>query len=297
MRKEKLAQGVKELRKNKGLSQEELAKNSGLSLRTIQRVENGETEPTGETLKRISTVLDLTPNELINWESKKEPLKETIKTKYEYLHIFDNKLVITKTAQINNLVEDYGESVNNAFKTLMVFLICIPIFATLAVIFYNIGKTGLAIYAGSFAFGFLVVAFYTILFTSGSSLIKRGNISKIMIKKALYFTSVVIVYRESGRLKERGLLLEKDQIDTMKDCLLSEKLIEEKNIKLKVNMFSFRNFNTALIMIALFYMLISKEIHQIGFYFGAITLFASVVLIIKMVIRSIGSADQKTTNA
>ena len=56
MENEKLAQGVKELRKVKGFSQEELAKNSGLSLRTIQRLENGETEPSGETLKRISTV-------------------------------------------------------------------------------------------------------------------------------------------------------------------------------------------------------------------------------------------------
>ena len=35
-----LSQRVKELRKKKGLSQEELAKTAGLSLRTIQRVEN-----------------------------------------------------------------------------------------------------------------------------------------------------------------------------------------------------------------------------------------------------------------
>ena len=100
MENERLAQGVKELRKRKGLSQEELAKNSGLSLRTIQRVENGETDPTGETLRRISAVLDLTPNELIDWDSKKEILKKTVKTKYEYLHIFDKKIVITKNIKI-----------------------------------------------------------------------------------------------------------------------------------------------------------------------------------------------------
>ena len=62
-----LAKKVKELRKRKGFSQEELTENSGLSLRTIQRIENGETEPTGETLKRISNALNVSPEELIDW--------------------------------------------------------------------------------------------------------------------------------------------------------------------------------------------------------------------------------------
>ncbi len=62
-----LAKKVKELRKRKGLSQEELTENSGLSLRTIQRIENGESEPTGETLKRISNALNVTPEELMDW--------------------------------------------------------------------------------------------------------------------------------------------------------------------------------------------------------------------------------------
>ena len=175
MEKEKLAQRVKDLRKRQGLSQDDLAKESGLSLRTIQRVENGETEPTGETLKRISSGLDVTPNELICRDSDKVLPKKTVKTKYEYLQIFENRLVISKTETINDLLEDYGKSVNNVFKTLMVFFIGIPIFTTLTVIFYNMGKTGLAINAGAFAFMFLVVAFYSILFTSGSSIIKIGK--------------------------------------------------------------------------------------------------------------------------
>lgn len=62
-----LSKRVKELRKRKGLSQEELTENSGLSLRTIQRIENGETEPTGDTLKRISKALNVNPEELTNW--------------------------------------------------------------------------------------------------------------------------------------------------------------------------------------------------------------------------------------
>ena len=76
MENKKLAQGVKELRKEKGLSQEELAKSSGLSLRTIQRLENGETEPSGETLRRISLALDLTPKELMEWGQNNDTLKK-----------------------------------------------------------------------------------------------------------------------------------------------------------------------------------------------------------------------------
>ncbi|HCO85939.1 MAG TPA: DNA-binding protein [Arenibacter sp.] len=62
-----LAKRVKELRKRNGLSQEVLTENSGLSLRTIQRIENGETQPTGDTLKRIAKALNVTPNELVDW--------------------------------------------------------------------------------------------------------------------------------------------------------------------------------------------------------------------------------------
>ncbi|MEO9485097.1 MAG: helix-turn-helix domain-containing protein [Ekhidna sp.] len=59
---------IKELRNRKGFSQDELAEKSGLSLRTIQRIENGETEPLGDSLKKIASVLDTTPEELIDWD-------------------------------------------------------------------------------------------------------------------------------------------------------------------------------------------------------------------------------------
>jgi transcriptional regulator with XRE-family HTH domain len=58
---------IKQLRQRLGFSQEELAEKSGLSLRTIQRIENGETEPRGDSLKRISAALGVTPNEIVDW--------------------------------------------------------------------------------------------------------------------------------------------------------------------------------------------------------------------------------------
>ncbi|MCC1484142.1 helix-turn-helix domain-containing protein [Winogradskyella immobilis] len=60
-----LAQNVKDLRDRKGISQENLAEESGLSIRTIQRIENNETVPRGDTLKRLSAALDTSPEEIV----------------------------------------------------------------------------------------------------------------------------------------------------------------------------------------------------------------------------------------
>ncbi|GAK75259.1 hypothetical protein JCM19296_837 [Nonlabens ulvanivorans] len=52
---------IKEIRLKKGMSQEELATDSQVSLRTIQRIENNENEPRGKTLqlfvKRLILIL------------------------------------------------------------------------------------------------------------------------------------------------------------------------------------------------------------------------------------------------
>ncbi|WP_109831793.1 helix-turn-helix domain-containing protein [Reichenbachiella versicolor] len=58
---------IKELRNRKGLSQEELAEMSELSLRTIQRIENGQTEPLGDSLKKIAFALKVDLDELTDW--------------------------------------------------------------------------------------------------------------------------------------------------------------------------------------------------------------------------------------
>jgi transcriptional regulator with XRE-family HTH domain len=48
------------IRKSKGFSQEALAEQSGVSLRTIQRVEQGETVPRGYTLQALAAALNVT---------------------------------------------------------------------------------------------------------------------------------------------------------------------------------------------------------------------------------------------
>src|SRR5690349_10740178 len=56
-----------------GMSQEELAGESLLSLRTIQRIESGQTSPRGDTLKRLAGVLKVPVEELIDSELQEDP--------------------------------------------------------------------------------------------------------------------------------------------------------------------------------------------------------------------------------
>ena len=54
----KLGPKIKELRKKEGLTQLDLSERSGLSLRTIQRIENNENKPSVYSLRKIGEVLD-----------------------------------------------------------------------------------------------------------------------------------------------------------------------------------------------------------------------------------------------
>lgn len=73
MSENQLAQKVKGLRKSKGFSQEALATISGLSLRTVQRIENENKNPSGDSLKRLSTALGVSPDYLLDWEPNDNP--------------------------------------------------------------------------------------------------------------------------------------------------------------------------------------------------------------------------------
>lgn len=56
---------IKNTRTSRGFSQEKLAEKAGVSLRTVQRVENGKTDPQGDTLIRLAEALDVCPDDLL----------------------------------------------------------------------------------------------------------------------------------------------------------------------------------------------------------------------------------------
>ncbi|MCE7072501.1 helix-turn-helix domain-containing protein [Dyadobacter sp. CY327] len=59
-----ISEQIRVLRKSKGLSQEALAENAGINLRTLQRIETGNAIPRGETLRLLARALDVSVQEL-----------------------------------------------------------------------------------------------------------------------------------------------------------------------------------------------------------------------------------------
>jgi len=72
MNKSYISTKVKTLRLKRGMSQEVLAEDCGLSRRTIQRIELGESNPNGDTLKRLAAALQINSDELIDWAIKED---------------------------------------------------------------------------------------------------------------------------------------------------------------------------------------------------------------------------------
>ena len=60
-----IGERIKIFRKSAGLTQEQLAKNSGLSRNAIYNYENGRRSPDIETLNKIAAALGVTSNELL----------------------------------------------------------------------------------------------------------------------------------------------------------------------------------------------------------------------------------------
>tara|TARA_B100001093_G_scaffold358597_1_gene343181 strand:+ start:1329 stop:2123 length:795 start_codon:yes stop_codon:yes gene_type:complete len=69
-----LSKRIKDLRIKKGLTQANLSEKSGVSLRTIQRIENNEVSPSIYSLKKISNVLDENLNSFNDTIPNKKPI-------------------------------------------------------------------------------------------------------------------------------------------------------------------------------------------------------------------------------
>ena len=67
-----LSTRIVELRKSKGFTQEHLSEASDINLRTLQRIEKGETEPRSHTLIQIAKALEVELEELIEITKKED---------------------------------------------------------------------------------------------------------------------------------------------------------------------------------------------------------------------------------
>lgn len=240
---EKLSQKIKELRKIKCLSQEELAVQSGVSLRTVQRVENAESTPSGETLKRILTTLGTSYEALIKENITEKPLR-TLKGTAEYLHIFNDKLIINRSVTPENLVKTYEKSISYMFKSLGVIFIGALLFTIIAVVFFFLENTNLTIMATSLATMFLIVAFLMMRFSSGVPYIERKQIVATKIEKmAIGGINFIIIYYDGKRIKERSVTFNLRDLSYIQKALLSENLLENDKIG--------RNYDTLILVISI----------------------------------------------
>ncbi len=105
---------LKELRTNLNCSQKELAEKTGLTLRTIQRIENNEVKPSLYSLKVIGEVL-------------KTDLSEFAKTSETKPYEFNVNLKIT---DMNQFLNDLKALVKTHWKTIFVIILVIYLFTS-----------------------------------------------------------------------------------------------------------------------------------------------------------------------
>jgi transcriptional regulator with XRE-family HTH domain len=105
---------LKELRTSLNCSQKELSEKTGLTLRTIQRIENNEVKPSLYSLKVIGEVL-------------KTDLSEFVKTSETKPYEFNVNLKIT---DMNQFLNDLKALVKTHWKTIFVIILVIYLFTS-----------------------------------------------------------------------------------------------------------------------------------------------------------------------
>lgn len=155
---------ISEIRKRKGLTQEELSDLSKINLRTLQRVEKDETEPRGNTLKNICNVLEVNIEDILDY-GKTDDL-----TYIRYFHLSVLVFVIiplgniilplilwlTKRDRIVNLNEQGINLIN--FQILWTLIAC-----TFLMIFIFFKINSLGVYS-EFLYLFLLMYLINILY-------------------------------------------------------------------------------------------------------------------------------------
>ena len=122
MDQKKIGKFLKELRKEKGITQEEFAEMLNVSGRTVSRWETGTNMPDISLLVDIAEIFDVSISEIINGERKSEIMEKEVK-----------ETVLS--------LSDYAEAINKKIKGRLLVLTVIAIVGMIA--FVAIESTGL----------------------------------------------------------------------------------------------------------------------------------------------------------
>ncbi len=162
-----LAKKVKEIRIKKGLSQEQLADSAGLSVRTIQRIENGETAPRGDTLRQLAISLDVSQNDILDWKIERDENILVILNLSQLGFIAFPLLGIIIPLAIWILKKDKVESVDKLGKSILNFQITWAI-SFFIVLFTSFQFIGLSVFLISvmYLFNIIMIIINTIKFST-----------------------------------------------------------------------------------------------------------------------------------
>lgn len=173
MKQPALGQKISELRKSKGLTQEELVEQCNISVRTIQRIEAGEVTPRSYTIKIILSALDYDLQQMVNEEPK---ITQEFK-KLFLLNIDDNKEASFLIRQLNIAW----------ISGIFYFIIG---FAEIAIDYYRIEENEMITSNGIYATIKLLTLISIILFTRG--FILTGKIFNNYLLKVTAFMFICI---------------------------------------------------------------------------------------------------------
>ena len=89
---QKIGNYLRELRKQKGMTQEQLAEQFGTTSRSVSRWENGSNLPDLSVLVELASFYGVDLNEIINGEKEEYEIKDEIKTVVEYADVEKERL-------------------------------------------------------------------------------------------------------------------------------------------------------------------------------------------------------------
>lgn len=138
MNNQNLAIKIKDLRNRKGFSQEQLSEESKLSLRTIQRIEKGESIPRGDTLIKLTNALGVTPDDILDWTKTEDKGYLALLNLSALIGVFIQPILgiiiplvmwILKRDKVN-LVDNYGKKLISFQITWTLLIYAVLIIAT-----------------------------------------------------------------------------------------------------------------------------------------------------------------------
>jgi transcriptional regulator with XRE-family HTH domain len=177
---------ILEIRKSKGLTQEELSELAKINLRTLQRIEKDETEPQSKTLKRLCEVLEIKVEDILGY-GKKDDNNFLIFFHLSVLSFFliplGNILIptilwLTRREKINGLNERGADLLN--FQILWTILVFIS-FAASILVYFDWHSGGGRVYMPA-----IYIVFMLILTNIVYAIVMSVSISKKSQRKYFY---------------------------------------------------------------------------------------------------------------